>query len=289
MVNIPKVKLGNSEIEITRLISGGNPLCGHSHVSPEMSRDMIEYFTAEQVVRYLHDLQNAGINTIQARGDFHRILHWLELFKREGGELRFIGQTAPEMTDSYENIRVIAAVGAIGIYHHGTKTDNLWHEGKIDQVNDYLKAIRDTGKQVGLGTHLPEVIEYAEEKGWDIDFYMACFYNLSREPRESALASGRITQPHAQEQYLDDDPPRMCKTIRSTDKMCLAFKILAATRNCNTQDDVREAFRFAYKNIKPKDAVVVGMFPKYIDQINLNVQYAVEAMRETETELKFTQ
>jgi hypothetical protein len=40
---------------------------------------------------------------------------------------------------------------------------------------------------------------------------------------------------------------------------------------------VAEAFRFAFSNIKPKDAVVVGMFPKHLDQIALNVQYAMAA------------
>ena len=34
----------------------------------------------------------------------------------------------------------------------------------IDKVRDYLKCMRDCGVQVGLGTHYPEVIEYAEEK-----------------------------------------------------------------------------------------------------------------------------
>ena len=41
--------------------------------------------------------------------------------------------------------------------------------------------MRECGVQVGLGSHIPEVIGYAEERGWDVDFYMTCFYNLSRD------------------------------------------------------------------------------------------------------------
>jgi hypothetical protein len=104
---------------------------------------------------------------------------------------------------------------------------------------------------------------------------MACFYNLSRTPRESALVSGK---PAAGEAYPDQDPPRMCETIRTTEKTCLAFKIMAAGRNCATQDDVRAAFEYAFANIKPHDAVVVGMFDKYIDQIGLNVAYVKEIL-----------
>jgi hypothetical protein len=184
------------------------------------------------------------------------------------------------MHDVFENIAVLAAAGAIGIYHHGTQTDKWWLEGTIDRVEDYLKCMRDQGVQVGLGTHIPEVIEYAEEKGWDIDFYMAAFYNLNRKPRESAVVSG---QHNDGEIYLDEDPPRMCKAIRATNRTCLAFKVLAAGRRCQTQKNVRAALTFAYSNIKPKDAVVVGMFDKHVAQIPLNIEHALAALRSGES------
>ncbi len=270
---LPTIAFGPARV--TRLISGGNPLCGNSHFSPEMDAEMRGHFSADTVVRYLHRLQECGINTLQARGDYHRVLYWLELFKREGGKLHWIAQTASEMTDVFRNIRVIAAAGAVGIYHHGTQTDRFWREDRIDDCLDYLKCMRDCGVQVGLGTHIPQVIEYSEEQGWDVDFYMTCFYNLSRTPRESALVSGKAS---GGEVYPDEDPPRMCETIRATGKTCLAFKIMAAGRRCATQDDVRAAFEFAFASIKPQDAVVVGMFDKYLDQIGLNVGYVREVL-----------
>ena len=70
----------------------------------------------------------------------------------------------------------------------------------------------------------------------------------------------------------------MCEVIRQTPKTCLGFKILAAGRNCATQQDVLDAFGFAFDNIKKQDAVVVGVFPKYIDQVSLNVQYMQKAV-----------
>jgi len=275
-MEIPTIRFGDTEV--TRLISGGNPLAGYSHNTPQLDAEMAEYFTEDQAVQFLHDVERSGINTIQARGDYHRILHWVELYRRQGGKLHWIAQTASEMHDVFSNIRVLAAAGAIGIYHHGSQTDNWWLEGKIDQVRDYLKCMRDCGVQVGLGTHTPEVIEYAEDKNWDIDFYMACFYNLNAQTRQSGLVTGEGSQ-NEDHLFLDDAPARMCKTIRSTSKLCLAFKILAAGRLCETQEQVREAFEFAYANIKPTDAVVIGMFPKHADQISLNVQYALEACK----------
>jgi len=271
MSELPKVPFGKTEI--TRLISGGNPLVGNSHFSPELSQEMLEYFTSEQVIAYLDRLLDHGINTIQARGDY-RVLQWRELFKRTDRDIQWIMQTASEMSDIFENIRVLAATKPIGIYHHGTQTDKWWQAGKIDKVKDYLKCIRDQGMQVGLGTHMPIVVEYAEEKDWDIDFYVCSFYNLSRKPRESSVISGRLD---ADELFLPEDPSRMCAVIRATQKTCLAIKVLAAGRSCNTQTEVARALKFAYQHIKAKDAVIVGMFDKHLDQISLNKAHTLSA------------
>lgn len=271
-MTLPTIPFG--EYQVTRLIMGGNPLCGNSHYSRAMNRDMADYYTPERVVEVFQRCEAEGINTVQARGDYHRILHYFELYRRAGGKMHWIAQTASEMHDIKTNIRVIAAFGAIGIYFHGSRTDSYWHEGRIDEVEDYLKCMRDQGVQVGLGTHIPEVIEYAEEKDWDVDFYMACFYNLNRQKRESALVSGVFTK----EAFYEEDPPRMCETIRQTPKTCLAFKIMAASRLCADQEQVRRTFQWAFDHIKPQDAVVVGMFPKYEDQIKLNVEHALAAL-----------
>jgi len=275
MNELPRIQLGPHSI--TRLIIGGNPFCANSHYSEEMSRDMDEYFTAQRVVEVLRRCEKAGINTVQARGDYHRVLYWLERYRREGGKMQWIAQTASEMADVFQNIRVLAAAGAIAIYHHGTQTDKFWHEGRIDDALDYLKCMRDCGVQVGLGTHIPDVIRYAEEHCWDVDFYMACFYDLSRKPRESALVSGRSN--YDLEEFREEDPPAMCEVIRQTPKPCLAFKILAANRKCASQQDVGRAFRFAFDNIKSTDAVVVGMFPKYSDQVAENVAHTLAAVQ----------
>jgi hypothetical protein len=69
----------------------------------------------------------------------------------------------------------------------------------------------------------------------------------------------------------------MGAVIRQTPKMCLAFKSLAASRLCADQEQVAAAFRFAFAQIKPHDAVVVGMFPEREDQIALNVGHTLAA------------
>ncbi len=57
---------------------------------------------------------------------------------------------------------------------------------------------------------------------------------------------------------------------------------MAASRHGRTQEDARKAFEFAFENIKPTDAVVVGMFPKYEDQIRLNIEHSLAAIEKAE-------
>ena len=65
----------------------------------------------------------------------------------------------------------------------------------------------------------------------------------------------------------------MWQTMRQTPKPCLAFKILAAGRLCEKQETVEKAFEQTLAHIKPTDAIIVGMYPEYEDQVALNAEY----------------
>jgi len=260
---LPTIRLGGADV--TRLIIGGNPFSGNSHVSAELDREMMDYFTTENIKRTLRDCLAHGINAMQLRTDKH-IMRIIRELSAEGYRPHWIAQTAPEII--YEaNINSIPAYDPVAIYHHGGAADNLFKEKKYDELKRRLSLIRDTGKAVGLGTHMPEVIAYSEEHGWDVDFYMACVYNLSIGYTESSAITGKANQG---ERFEDVDKPPMYAAIRACEKPCLAFKILGATRNCHTREAVEAAYREAFINIKPTDAVVVGMFPKYSDQVREN-------------------
>jgi hypothetical protein len=250
--------------EISRLIIGGNTFSGNSHVSREIDAEMMDYFTTDVIKNTLKKCLVNGINTMQLRSDAH-ITRIIRELRNEGFDMHWVAQTAPEILFR-SNINVIMRYNPIAIYHHGSVTDNWFQEKKFGELKENLKIMRDTGKPVGLGTHLPEVIDYAEEH-LDVDFYMACVYNPRRKPHVSSAITGVA---NSDEVYEEDDRVNMLKKIREIKKPCLAFKILAATRNCNTPGDVEAAFKRAFDEIKPIDTVVVGMFPKYSDQIKHN-------------------
>ena len=70
--------------------------------------------------------------------------------------------------------------------------------------------------------------------------------------------------------YLPTDPPRMFKAIRSTKKPCLVYKVLAAGRRIGSPKEVRQCFETALTNIKPTDALIVGMYQEFNDQVGEN-------------------
>jgi hypothetical protein len=272
-MQLPTIELCGHKI--TRLICGGNTVAGFSHFNAQLNWEMICYYTMPNVQKLFHDCWANGINTLQSRGDRFQMRAYLE-HQLNGGQLKWIAQTASEMADVGANINEISRYKPIAIYHHGTHTDNAWHAGKIDSIRDIVKMIHDAGLPAGIGSHIPEVIEYAEEKGWETDFYMACFYNLARGYKSApAVAKGAP----AVENFLSEDPPRMATTIRACKKPCLGFKIMAASRRCSSPESTRAALKFGYENIKPTDAIVVGMFQKHKDQVAENAAYAREILK----------
>ena len=259
--------------EISRLIIGGNPFSGNSHVSAEMDREMIDYFSTENIKRALFRCIENGINAMQLRGDRHitRIIHE---FRREGGRMHWIAQTASELGDFQGGLNAIMNFDPIAIYLHGSITDELFKAGDFEGIRRRLEAIRRTGAFTGIGTHMPEVVEYADEN-FDVDFHMTSVYNLSKIHRVSSAVTGR---PNSGEPFDDEDREVMYRAVRKTEKPCLVFKILGSTRLCGTPGEVREAFREAFENIKPIDSVVVGMFPRDRDQLAENAGFVREIL-----------
>ncbi len=264
--------------KVTRLVAGANPLYGYSHFNMIMDATYLEYFTDERVVQFMLNCEKAGINSWQ--GNFaERARRQYPMIRDAGCKMNYIaladpwdfsrGTSTPEEQHAAVMKQLSVVVGAkpIIIGHHGNVTDNLFRIGKLDLVRNFIDKAHDLGFPAGISTHNPAVIVEAEEKGWPADFYQACFYRQSRNAEEYQK---EINVVPVGEAYLSTDPAAMCKVIRQVSKPCLGFKILAAGRKCGSPQAVEGAFKFAYENIKSTDVLIVGMFPKYKDQIAEN-------------------
>ncbi len=263
---LPQIAFGPHRV--SRLIVGANTLNGGSHLSRFVNEQMRRYFTPERVQVHLRDCERAGINTFQSSpGDLERYRE----HRRQGGQMHFISLAHDDPKDP-DVIARLAAAGTIAIAHHGEVTDQLFKRGEIERVRDFLKRVRDAGVMAGVSTHMPAVVDHLESRGWEVDFYMTCVYERHRTREELKALLGYVPIPRA-EVYLEEDPPRMWQAMRATPKPCLAFKILAAGRLCERQEWVEQAFAETFRHIKANDAVIVGMYPEYEDQVALNAGY----------------
>ncbi len=265
---LPTIRLGDHNI--TRLIAGSNPISGYSYMGPILDQHMKEYFTPEQTTEFLWNCERAGINTHQ----FSSPEQMADVFRKlrdRGSKMKFICLHAggPEQTSVKQ---VVQDTEPIAIVHHGGVTDRLFREGKSQQVHDFVKRVHDAGVLAGVSAHNPDCIKQVADEGWQVDLFMTCFYYITRTPEEMkkmpAVVTVQIGYP-----FFASDPLDMIKVVRQVEQPCLGFKILAAGRRCHDKQSVMEAFKFAFEHLKPTDGVIVGMYPRYNDQIGQNAQY----------------
>lgn len=260
---MPTIKLGSHTI--SRLICGSNPMLGYSYMGEHTDRQMKDYYTTEHVVDLLLKCGQAGITAHQSSSRFD----YMNLLRERGSKIQIftLQSDREDIKPAIENVR------PFGLVHHGGVTDRLFAEGKSEVVRDYVKAVKDNGLLAGVSAHNPDAIKKIADEGWDVDFFMTCFYYLTRKMDNPELLP---TLPMGAYHFMKDDPEVMTKVIRQVKQPCLAFKILGAGRLASSQKDVMAAFKFAFENIKPTDGVIVGMFPWFFDEVSADSQYAIE-------------
>ena len=273
---LPTVQFGPAKI--TRVVIGSNPLFGYSHFNGVFDRVMQEWMTPDRRAETLRRAEAAGINTWQLHYSPDTISD-LKRLRGEGSKLNVFLLGEGELQKNFDMIPDVAKHGFLGIAHHGGRTDVRFRAKEMHIVRDFTKRVRDTGAMVGVSTHNPDVIDFIDSAGWDIDYYMACFYHVSRTREESlALLGGEVP---LGESFLEKDPQRMTAMIRKTKRPVLGFKILGAGRLGWDRGQIEKAFRFAFANIKPGDAVIVGMWPKFKDEIAENTEVARKILQQT--------
>jgi hypothetical protein len=262
---LPSIRLGTHQV--SRLIIGGNPIYGYSHFNRLLSRHQTDWHTPERVLELLRRCEQVGITAWQ-NSYAERTLADLDRYRQAGGRMHWLCLGKPDWDEHPERIDDAARRRPIGIAPHGSLAERLHRQNRLRVLRDLLRRIRDRGVLVGLSAHNPALIQLAEEQGWDVDYYMCCLYYLTR-PREELQ---RLLGPDLPlgEIYLPSDPLRMFRVIQATRKPCLAYKVLAAGRRVGTPAEIRRCFETALNNIKPTDALIVGMYQQLGDQVGEN-------------------
>ena len=267
---LPNIAIGNKRV--SRLIAGSNPIAGYSYGTAKLTAHMQSYFTVERTTEFLLHCERQGITTFQGHLS-PKIRSALLAVSERGSKIQFI-----LLASGYESgvPKEALELQPIAIAHHGGVTDKLFRAGQYAVVRDFVKKVHDAGLAAGISMHNPDNLARIEDSAWENDFYMTCFYYLTRSPEEL----GKIVREPTVEQTLGEyyffagDPDRMTRRVREASKPCLGFKILGAGRLCKNAQMLEKAFAYAYRSIKPVDGVIVGMYPALSDEVQENVALA---------------
>jgi hypothetical protein len=266
---MPSIALGPHRI--SRLVAGWNPVGGHAHSTFDMHRSMLEYFTLENTVEFLARCERNGITAWQF--DYcDKSVDAIRKRREQGAKIKLICLHAERSSDVPIK-KVVADTAPIAMVHHGGVTDALFRAGKHSQVHDFVKKVHDQGLLAGVSSHCPDNIQRIADEGWENDLFMTCFYYVTRPVDEQKKLLGKST---VGEPFFESDPVDMTRVVRQVKQPCLGFKILAAGRVCTSRPSINRAFKFAFQNIKPIDGVIVGMYPRYSDEVGEDAECARE-------------
>ena len=257
---MPMIQIGR--YRVSRLVVGANPMLGYSYQGAMLGQFMLDYYTVDNMERVLRRCLDVGINTWQSSGHV-KVDQTLERLRNSGRDIQWI-YLGSYGEDANTLRAIIQRNHPIAIVNHGGVSDKVWREGQIEVVHDYAKRVQDLGVLAGMSAHNPDVIRHAEDRGWNLDLYMTCFYRLTRTPEEVAKAVGGEVPLWGS--FLPGDPAKMCEAVRAVKRPCLAFKILGGGRRAERPEDTAASFEFAFRNIKPTDGVIVGLFPRFRDE-----------------------
>ncbi len=264
--SLPQITIAGRTIP--RMVVGSNQIGGWSHNVRDLTDAMTDYFNADRTTAYLRRCCQSeldvwlGFNSGVGRTALRNL-------QKEGVKIRLYYLTT---LDESGNIpKDVTEFNPIWLVHHGNVTDDLFAQGKQERVHDFVKKVHDTLRiPAGVSCHNPDCISYMEEHGWENDFYQLCTYYLTR-PKDQIRA--KLGGAPLMESFLDTDRDHSLAMARQVKKPLLLFKILGAGWLCNSDASVEEAFRTALSGIKKTDGIIVGMWPKYRDELSQNIEF----------------
>ncbi len=259
-------KVTIKDIEVSRLILGGNPFSGFSHQGVDKDKEMMDFYTVDAIKNELRNAESLGVNTFLGRADRH-ITRMLAEYRNEGGAIQWFAQTCPEMQSTERSIEEAIESGANAAYVHGGVMDFLLAQGRLDEVPKAIEKIKQARLPAGVAGHDPRVFEWAEQN-LDTDFYMCSYYNASHRDENAEHVHG------CPEWFNAEDRDIMVKLIQGLKRPVIHYKVFAAGRN-----EPKEALDFVSKWIRPQDVVCVGIFSKdKPDMLKNNIGMFLESL-----------
>lgn len=241
----PRTEVGG--ISLSRMIIGTNWIAGYSHRTPSADRMIKEKFhDSDSMAPMLDTFLESGVDTIMA--PFGMNPHICDAVKaaedRNGRGMIMVDTPVINVDDTPEarreaqaTVKASAALGAkICLIHHYS-AEQLVNKNKreIERLDDYTKMIRDAGMIPGLSAHMPELVIYSDDNGYDVETYIQ-IYNCA----------GFLMQVEVE---------AVNSVIRNAKKPVMTIKSMAAGRVTPFV-----GLNFSWATLRDCDMVTVGCF-----------------------------
>ncbi len=174
-------------ISLSRMIIGTNWILGWSHRSPAADQQIKNRFPGgREVVPLLRTFLEEGVDTIMGPLQQERVMQEAvrETEECTGKKLILIDTPIINVDDNEAARREARAVihrsracGATFCLLHHSSVEQLVNKNlhRIVRLEDYTDMIRQEGMIPGLSAHMPELITYSDENGYDVETYIQIY------------------------------------------------------------------------------------------------------------------
>lgn len=234
-------------ISLSRMIIGTNWMLGWSHTSPAADAQIkSRYHDGQSAVPMLKAFLDRGVDTIMGMMQQEKIMQDAVKGAEDATGKKLIVIDTPIINvddneaarrEARETIRRSKAAGSTFCFLHHSSAEQLVNKNKheIVRLNDYTDMIRQEGMIPGLSAHMPELILYSDEQGYDVETYIQ-LYNCM----------GFLMQIEVE---------TIASIINNAKKPVMTIKPMAAGRV-----SPYVGLNFVWNTIRPCDMVTVGCF-----------------------------
>lgn len=183
--SFPRTTVGG--VSLSRMIIGTNWLLGYSHTGQAADQMIRQYHCSkERMFPLLKVYLDNGVDTIMGpvSQDQRAIDAIAYAQDKTGKELIIVDTPILNVDDTAQGRREAAAaiaksreIGSTFCLIHHSSAEQLVNKNKaiLDRLDDYTRMIRDNGLLPGLSAHMPELIVYSDDNGYDVETYIQIF------------------------------------------------------------------------------------------------------------------
>ncbi|HIZ55068.1 MAG TPA: hypothetical protein H9671_02550 [Firmicutes bacterium] len=181
----PRTTVGG--MSLSRMIIGTNWLAGWSHRSVAADeRIRAHHAHHESIDPMLETFLRHGVDTImapfaQTPPILESVRHTEEMLQKKmiliDTPIINVDDTPQARREAEQTIRKSKELGASFCLIHHSSAEQLVDKNKqkIHRLDDYTKMIRDAGMIPGLSAHMPELIVYSDQNGYDVETYIQIY------------------------------------------------------------------------------------------------------------------